>query len=74
GHNVLFFRASDLVRTLTEARDARILSRLQDRLRRASLLLLDELGFVPFERPAENCSSMCCPLATSARLPSSPPT
>jgi DNA replication protein DnaC len=50
GHNVIFFRASDLVRTLTEARDARVLSRLQDRLRRASLLLLDELGFVPFEK------------------------
>jgi DNA replication protein DnaC len=50
GHHVLFFRASDLVRALTEARDARLLSRLQDRLRRASLLLLDELGFVPFEK------------------------
>ncbi|MGD0053436.1 MAG: IS21-like element helper ATPase IstB [Vulcanimicrobiaceae bacterium] len=50
GHHVLFFRASDLVRALIEARDARILSRLQDRLRRASLLLLDELGFVPFEK------------------------
>jgi hypothetical protein len=33
GQNVLFYRDSDLVRTLTEARDARILSRLQDRLR-----------------------------------------
>lgn len=50
GHNVLFFRASDLVRTLLEARDSRTLSRLQDRLRRASLLVLDELGFVPFEK------------------------
>ena len=36
GHHVAFFRASDLVRALTEARDARVLSRLQDRLRRAS--------------------------------------
>ena len=50
GHNVLFFRASDLVRALIEARDARTLSRLQDRLRRVSLLILDELGFVPFEK------------------------
>ena len=41
GHNVLFFRASDLVRTLTEARDSRTLSRLQDRLRRASLKASD---------------------------------
>lgn len=50
GHHVLFYRASDLVRALLEARDARVLSRLQDRLRRATLLLLDELGFVPFEK------------------------
>lgn len=50
GHNVLFYRASNLVRMLTEARDAKVLSRLQDRLRRTSLLLLDELGFVPFEK------------------------
>jgi DNA replication protein DnaC len=50
GHNVVFYRASDLVRALTEARDARTLTRLQERLRRASLLLLDELGFVPFEK------------------------
>ena len=50
GHNVAFYRASDLVRALIEARDARTLSRLQERLRRASLLLLDELGFVPFEK------------------------
>lgn len=50
GHNIVFFRASDLVRTLLEARDARTLARLQERLRRASLLLLDELGFVPFEK------------------------
>jgi hypothetical protein len=46
----LFYRASDLVRALLEARDARVLSPLQDRLRRATLLLLDELGVVPFEK------------------------
>lgn len=50
GHHVLFYRASDLVRTLTEARDARTLSRLQERLRKVALLLIDELGFVPFEK------------------------
>lgn len=50
GHAVAFYRASDLVRALTEARDARALSRLQDRLRRVSLLVVDELGFVPFEK------------------------
>jgi DNA replication protein DnaC len=50
GHHVAFFRASDLVRALTEARDARTLSRLQERLRRVALLVVDELGFVPFEK------------------------
>lgn len=50
GHHVIFYRASDLVRALIEARDARLLSRLQEKLRRASLLILDELGFVPFEK------------------------
>ena len=50
GHHVCFFRASDLVRALTEARDARVLTRLHDRLRRVALLVVDELGFVPFEK------------------------
>jgi DNA replication protein DnaC len=47
---VTFTRAADLVRTLVEARDQRALTRLQQRLQRADLLLVDELGFVPFER------------------------
>ena len=47
---VAFFRAADLVRELTEARDERALTLLHRRLRRADLLILDELGFVPFER------------------------
>jgi len=51
GHHVAFFRASDLVRALTEARDARVLSRLQERLRRVSLLIVDELGCL-IARPA----------------------
>ena len=50
GHNALFFRASDLVRTLTEARDTRQLGRLHERLQRCGVLVLDELGFVPFEK------------------------
>ena len=48
--HVLFWRAADLVRTLLEARDARELSRLQRRLERVELLVLDELGFIPFDR------------------------
>ena len=47
---VAFVRAADLVRALVEARDARDLGRLQKRLMRIELLVLDELGFVPFDR------------------------
>jgi DNA replication protein DnaC len=47
---VFFTRAADVVRTLLEARDARELGRLQRRLHAVDLLVLDELGFVPFER------------------------
>jgi DNA replication protein DnaC len=48
--SVAFIRAADLVRQLTEARDRHELGRLQRRLYKASLLIIDELGFVPFGR------------------------
>lgn len=47
---VLFTRAANLVRSLIEARDERNLGRLQQRLQRVDLLIIDELGFVPFDR------------------------
>ena len=47
---VLFVRAADLVRQLVEARDVRELGRLQRRLLTLDLLIVDELGFVPFDR------------------------
>ena len=47
---VAFWRAADLVLALVEVRDQRELTRLQRRMRRVDLLILDELGFVPFER------------------------
>jgi DNA replication protein DnaC len=47
---VLFVRAADLVRSLVEARDARELGRMQQRMRKVELLIVDELGFVPFDR------------------------
>ena len=43
-------RAADLVRLLLEARDARELGRLQRRLHLVDVLIVDELGFVPFDR------------------------
>ncbi|HEY2682823.1 MAG TPA: IS21-like element helper ATPase IstB [Steroidobacteraceae bacterium] len=47
---VLFVRAADLVRSLVEARDARELGRLQRKLQSVELLIVDEFGFVPFDR------------------------
>ena len=49
-HRVAFVRAADLVRELVEARDELTLSRLHQRYQRVALLVVDELGFVPFER------------------------
>lgn len=49
-YRVAFYRAADLVRELREARDDRQLGRLYRRLQKADLLIVDELGFVPFER------------------------
>ncbi|MXW69762.1 MAG: ATP-binding protein, partial [Acidimicrobiia bacterium] len=47
---VAFIRAADLVRELVEARDELTLTRLHQRYLRVALLVVDELGFVPFDR------------------------
>ncbi len=47
---VTFSRAADLVRALIEARDAKELGRTMRRLERIDLLIVDEVGFVPFDR------------------------
>lgn len=47
---VAFFRVADLVRQLVEAKDKRELGRLERKIQRADVLILDELGFVPFDR------------------------
>ena len=49
-YHVRFVRAADLVRNLIEARDERLLGRLHQRYHRVPLLIVDELGFVPFEK------------------------
>jgi DNA replication protein DnaC len=46
--HVAFTRAADLVRDLKEARDEHVLGLLHRRIQRAQLLIVDELGFVPF--------------------------
>ena len=44
------FFAADLVRQLVEARDEKQLSRLHQRFLKIPLLIVDELGFVPFNK------------------------
>jgi DNA replication protein DnaC len=46
-HSVRFFTVSQLVEALIEARSERMLGRLRAKLKKVSLLVLDELGFVP---------------------------
>lgn len=48
--HVRFWRAADLVQAMVEARDERELTRFQRRLQQVDLLIVDELGFVPFDR------------------------
>jgi DNA replication protein DnaC len=47
---VAFHKAAELVRELMEARDERTLGRLHRRMLKTPLLIVDELGFVPFKR------------------------
>ena len=47
-HSVLFVTAAALVHELMEARDERRLRSLQKQLARVNLLIVDELGYVPF--------------------------
>ncbi|MCY3920572.1 MAG: IS21-like element helper ATPase IstB [Chloroflexi bacterium] len=49
-HRVAFVRTANLVRELVEARDEHTLVTLYRRYQRVALLIVDELGFVPFER------------------------
>jgi len=49
-YRVAFSRAADLVRSLVEARDERTLGRLHQRYLNVALLVIDELGFVPFDK------------------------
>jgi DNA replication protein DnaC len=47
GYRVRFFRTTELVTTLIEARDERSFLRLKANLAKLDLLVLDELGYVP---------------------------
>ena len=50
GKRVRFYTTTGLVTQLLEAREERTLQRLQKQLERQDVLLLDELGYVPFSK------------------------
>jgi DNA replication protein DnaC len=50
GFRVKFYTAAGLVTALMEARDERGLSRLKKQLSRKHLVIVDELGYVPFSK------------------------
>jgi DNA replication protein DnaC len=58
---VRFFRTTELVTTLIEARDERSFLRLKTQLAKLDLLVLDELGYVPASKVGPSCCSMSSP-------------
>ena len=50
GHDVRFYRVSELVAKLQERHVSGTLTRFQKELMRCDLLILDEVGFVPFHQ------------------------
>lgn len=50
GYKARFFTAAGLVNALVEARNEKSLLRLQAQLAKAPLLIIDELGYVPFSK------------------------
>ncbi len=50
GMSVLFKNAASLSTELSEARDNYVLGKLEKRIRKADLLILDEMGYVSFDR------------------------
>ena len=50
GYNVKFFTASELVNTYIESRQEKSILRLEGHIKRSDLVIVDELGYVPFDR------------------------
>ena len=50
GHHVRFFTAAGLINELLEAQDAHRLTQLERALSKLDLIVLDEVGFVPFSQ------------------------
>ncbi len=65
GHRVLFATATDWVTRLTDAHRAGRLPAELARLRRYRLIIIDEVGYLPFDTDAANLSSSWCPHVTN---------
>ena len=50
GYKVQFFTAAGLVNALVEARSEKMLLRLQNKLAKAHLVVIDEFGYLPFSK------------------------
>ena len=50
GYVVRFFTAAELVHTYLEARQEKTVLKLESQIRQSDLVLIDELGYVPFDR------------------------
>lgn len=48
--NTKFFRVSDLIEKLIKARDEGSLDKFRNRMARMKLIILDEMGYIPFEK------------------------
>ena len=52
GHKVRFFTAAGLANLYREAREEKQVLRLEAHIRRCALIVVDELGYIPLDRPA----------------------
>jgi DNA replication protein DnaC len=68
GHRVLFATATDWVTRLTDAHRAGRLPNELARLRRYGLIIVDEVGYLPFEQGPRTCSSNSSHPATNTPL------
>lgn len=50
GYKVRFFTAAELVNTYIEARQEKVILRLESQIKKCDLVIIDELGYVPFDR------------------------
>ena len=74
GKRVRFFSTIELVNLLEAEKIQGKAGQLAHRLMYVDLVILDEMGYLPFSQPAAPCCFTCYPNSTSAPAWSSPPT